>query len=465
MNNFKEKLEWLTKNGYEYGTGVLPYINNKLGIKLNEFGEYQTFLKDDNSIFNDSEVSYLEKVNVMLSSLSESDVSKNLFSRIPNMKYSKPIGYYLDTYVGYVSEGEYRENASSGGFGTWIFTELMDKGYIDSVIHIKKAKKDGVLFEYSISKNKEEVIEGAKTKYYPVELSEVLDIVKKIPGKYAVIGLPSYIMELRLLAMDDSIIRERILFMIGLVCGHQKSTKFADILAWQCGIKPGNLKMIDFRKKLNHGPSSSYAIEVTGTVDGEEKKIVREMKDLYGGDWGKGLFKVRASDFSDDVMNETADLTLGDAWLPKYTADNKGNNILVVRNPIIAELIKDALLEKRIVLDTVTADTIYQSQISHYRHTQDELCYRLYKMEKKGIKIPVKRFESSNKGLSFERKRIQDIREKICEIAPVQFNKAVEKDDLNYFMNKLRLLDFSYKIIYKNAKIRKKLLRLIGVKS
>ncbi|HFU5884200.1 TPA: coenzyme F420 hydrogenase/dehydrogenase beta subunit N-terminal domain-containing protein, partial [Enterococcus faecium] len=136
-----------------------------------------------------------------------------------------------------------------GGFATWILKELLEQKYVDYVINVKATQHPEKLFSYSISKSVEEIIKGSKTKYYPVELSEVLKIVKEVPGKYAIIGLPSFIMELRLLSEIDETIKERITFMIGLVCGHQKSSKFADILAWQCGIKPGELKSIDFRKK------------------------------------------------------------------------------------------------------------------------------------------------------------------------------------------------------------------------
>ncbi|MCG3561936.1 DEAD/DEAH box helicase, partial [Klebsiella pneumoniae] len=58
-------------------------------------------------------------------------------------------------------------------------------------------------------------------------------------------------------------------------------------------------------------------------------------------------------DFTDDVMNETADITLGDAWLPEYTMDSEGNNIVIIRNPIIKRIVEKALTEGRIKLDEI----------------------------------------------------------------------------------------------------------------
>lgn len=447
----------LKNNNYDFGTGIWPFINDKFSVKINSRGEYQVYLTNNSEVFSDTEIELLKETNCNYSSVNEYDVSKELFGNAS--RYDKRIGFYRNLYAGHVTEGNYRENASSGGFGTWIFTELLERGYIDSVIHVKKADNNPKMFEYSISKSIDQIIAGAKTKYYPVELSEVLKIVKENPGKYAFIGVPSFVMEMRLLCKQDSVINERIKFVIGLVCGHQKSTKFADFLAWQCDIKPGNLLNINFRKKLDYGPSSSYAIEVEGLIDGEKQVITKEMSQIYNADWGKGLFKIKASDFSDDIMNETADVTLGDAWLPEYTKDSMGNNIIVVRNKTIDHIIKEAIKEKRIAIDKVDPDTIYRSQLAHYRHSYDELGYRLYKKNFEKKWVPKKRVNPS-KDYPFVRRKIQDIREKYCDLCPAEFNKAVEIDDFNYFKKKMKVYDLKYRALYKIVAIQNRVKQL-----
>lgn len=40
----------------------------------------------------------------------------------------------------------------------------------------------------------------------------------------------------------------------------------------------------------------------------------------------------KACDFCDDVFAETADIALGDAWLPEYVQDGNGTNVVVTRN-------------------------------------------------------------------------------------------------------------------------------------
>ena len=373
MKNFNYLYNKYIKSGYELYYGTWSIIDPNIISVINEYGSYEPRLIRDQDITDNS----LEKIEriILSSDLSHNEtyVSKQLFGGNANIKYDEKLGYYLGLYIGFVKELDYRKNGSSGGFGTWILTELLNKGLIDGVIHVKENDNKEKLFEYTISNNQDEVIEGASTKYYPVELSEILRKVKGQPGKYAIVGTPAVIMGIRLLSEEDPIIKDRIKYTIGLVCGHHKSTKFAEFLAWQCGIEPGNLKKINFRKKIENSNSNDYAMEAIGEIDNVEEVVSKKMSTLYGHDWGKGLFKEISSDYTDDVMNETADITLGDAWLPQYTIDSMGNNILIVRNKDINDIILEGIELKRLKLDITDAEMINKSQSAHYRHTRDEL--------------------------------------------------------------------------------------------
>jgi coenzyme F420-reducing hydrogenase beta subunit len=457
LNDYKKLYQLIVNGGYNYGTGTWAYLNKKIEMSLNKYGEYVPV--SNSASFTVEELDQLKENTLLLSNNNETEISRALFSDITDIKYNKRIGYYSGLYIGYVSEGRFRENGSSGGVSSWIFKELLERNEIDYVIQVKKSAQEDKLFEYGISKEVTEVMNSAKTKYYPVEYSEVLDFVRRTPGKYAIIGLPSFITSLRILSRKDKILKKRIKYTIGLVCGHQKTANFANFLAWQCGIAPGKIKEINFRKKLDNLPSNQYAVEITGTVNGQTKKVVKRMSELKGGNWGQGFFKVRASDFTDDVMNETADITLGDAWLPQYTSDSKGNNIVIVRNPFLKKIIDEGIATNKLHMDAVNVGTIIQSQSSHFRHTQDELSYRLYKKDRKNIWRPQKRVKASDE-ISFLRKKIQDQREKIALCSSDYFVEAVQKNDLNFFNYKITPLVRKYQSFYFLQKVQRKL-RLI----
>ena len=55
------------------------------------------------------------------------------------------------------------------------------------------------LFRYRISRTPDELADGAKSRYYPVEMSEVLETIRRVPGRYAVVGVPCFIKAVHLL--------------------------------------------------------------------------------------------------------------------------------------------------------------------------------------------------------------------------------------------------------------------------
>lgn len=453
---------------YSEASGVIPVADKNFFMELNEFGIYEEKVHSQEKFNSD----ILEKVSPNFNKdTDESEVAKKLYSDIPGIKHNEQLGYYLDTYVGYVKEGDYRKNASSGGLGTWIFAELFNKDLIDGVIHVKENTSDtsDVLFKYDISRTIDEIAEGAKTRYYPVELSEVLELVKDNPGRYAIIGIPSFIYAVRLLQEYDPIFKERIVYTIGLLCGHQKSTKFAEYMGWQVGIKPGDLEKIDFRYKLEDRPASNYGIRMTGLVDGERKTIIKPKDELLGQDWGLGIFKVYASDYIDDVMNETADITIGDAWIPPYNQDPKGTNVVIVRDPVIQNILLDGTKEGRLSLEEVDKDLILKSQAAHFRHNRDELKYRLQKKDRSQQWRPKKRVDANHTVIPI-RQKIQDIRTKISSSSHILYKEAVEIRDKAYFEKKMNKLLASYDRVYSRYHLIRKNYRqafhkiLLGIK-
>ncbi|EOB2820169.1 Coenzyme F420 hydrogenase/dehydrogenase, beta subunit C-terminal domain [Vibrio vulnificus] len=442
-----EVREFNEKKKYSEVSGVAAFVEPKIKIRLNDFGLYEELVDaPQNSMLSP----LVEKVSPYLNAKdNESVLAENLYSKLDGINYDKRIGYYDSLYVGHVVEGNYRKNASSGGMGTWIFKALLDEGLIDGVVHVKhnSDKSSEVLYKYEISRSVEEVLTGAKTKYYPVELSEVLKIIKENKGRYAIIGIPSFIKAIRLVCLYDPVINERIAFTVGLICGHQKSSKFAEYMAWQVGIEPGNLKEIDFRHKLHDKPADSYAIRMTGYINSKLVTVIKPKSELDGQNWGLGYFKPLASDFTDDVFNETADIVVGDAWLPEYTADSGGNNIVIVRDKTIGRVLHDAIEKNKLCMLPVSVDKIFSSQSAHYRHTHDELVYRSLSQKKKSNWYPKNRvLEYSD--ISYLRGKVQKLRMDISEQSHVIYKEAVKRNDLNYFHKNMNNLNFKYKLVY-----------------
>lgn len=435
---------------YSDANGVSTIIDPNIKMVFNQFGLYEEYINPKITDINDQVKNVMSH---LYTHTHETKIGKKLFGSVANIKYDQQLGYYKHLYAGYVKEGNYREIATAGGIATWLFSELFNKNLIDGVIHVKKNKDENseILFKYDISYSVEEIKAGAKSKYYPVEMSEVLNIVKNKPGRYAVIGSPSFIMSLRLLCQEKPLFKDRIRFMIGLIVGHHKSARFAESIAWQVGIKPGDLKYIDFRKSILDKPASKYAVELEGYIDGHLEKIIKPMDQFIDQDWGGGYFKAIASDYLDDVFNETADITLGDAWLDRYDVDPMGTNVVITRNETIDQIMIQALKEQRLHLDSLTVEQVRSTQTSHYRHTHDELSYRLLKLKNQNKWYPSKRVNPNNHISDF-RKKVQDFREMIRDDSHLYYLKARQNQDFKIYQEQMIKRQKAYKELYRLKK-------------
>jgi coenzyme F420-reducing hydrogenase beta subunit len=451
MNKFNKSSIWgkVIKGDYCIGCGACASVKDSpLSIELKNNGMYQANLKPLNDL--SSQDTAIDKVCPFSdSSLNEDQISQKLFAG--KCQYDSKIGYYLQTFAGYVTEGEFRNKGSSGGIGTWVLSHLLEKNLVDYVIHIHSqspTENDPRLFKYGVSSTIDQVMAGAKTRYYPVEMSQVLKIVREQPGRYAIIGVPCFIKAVRLLMIEDEIFHERIKFCIGLICGHLKSTQFAEMFAWQLGIEPKTIEKIDFRKKLPATSASAYGVEVTGKENNQlTTKTSRPVNEMFGTNWGLGFFKYKACDYCDDITAETADLTVGDAWLPQFVKDHRGTNVVVVRNQILAEILQEGVEEQSLHLDSITPQDVIQSQDANYRHRRIGLAYRLYLAEKKGDWHPPKRVRSSSSMLPWIQKRFV-LRMELADKSHTFFQEALVSGSFSYFVEKMTPLIESYQNTY-----------------
>src|SRR5205085_2539411 len=155
-------------------------------------------------------------------------------------------------------------------------------------------------------------------------------------------GIPCFIKAVQMLRRRDPVCNERIVFTLGLFCGHMKSARFLESQALQMGVKPHSLKGFDFRKKLPDRPANWYRSEA---VDRSGHVMQQDWWNMVDGDWGAGYFMNSACNFCDDVVAETADISLGDAWVEPYSSDGWGTNVVIVRSNDAHELIERGIAE------------------------------------------------------------------------------------------------------------------------
>src|SRR4028119_516046 len=136
--------------------------------------------------FRRKTVSFAQTCPFSPSARNEDELADDLFPDAEH--HHSSTGRFRAAYVGYVADEDFRERGSSGGMVSWVATELLRAGLIDAVAHVRAVENpqnEGRFFRYDISRTEEEIRDGAKSRYYPVELSDVLRTIRAIPGRYA----------------------------------------------------------------------------------------------------------------------------------------------------------------------------------------------------------------------------------------------------------------------------------------
>lgn len=396
--------------------------------------------------------------------LNESQIAQQRYGE--NCRWHGLLGYYQSCFVGHVQEADFRDKGSSGGLVTWILAELLKKNLVDAVVHVGDqipSKQDSRIAGYRISRDVNALRQNAKSRYHPVEFSEVLKELKNTNERIAFVGVPCFIKAVRLLCEESPQLEAQVKFTVALVCGHLKSLAFAQMFSWQMGIAPKQLQRFDFRVKLPQYPANRYGV----TGESVTKTETRPTHQLFGGNWGHGLFKYKACDYCDDVFGETADIAIGDGWLPGFKDDYRGTNVAVVRNPEIHELVLQGINSQRLELKEISPDIVADSQTSGIRHRREGLFYRATAKDKAGQWRPQKRVLFSK--IQFRRKRSKMFlaRERLVEASHQAFREAIERDDYSHFERTMTPLIAKYESLQKPHlvyRIVSALLRRVGIR-
>lgn len=461
MNKY-DIFETVVPGGYCIGCGACAAVSARVSIKLTPLGTYQADIDRDIPIGDPAAAACAAVCPFSEQAEDETSIGQRLFAAKTDHpaddgpEWHDEIGFHRGTYVGHVVEGAFREEGSSGGMATWILLELMARGEIDGVIHVhpcdEPAGDTSLLFKMAISRTPDEVRRGARSRYYPVTMVSALEKLRENPDlRYAIVGVPCFVKAVRLLACQDVFFAQAIRFHIGLVCGHFKSAAYAQYLGWLAGVAPEDLRTVEFRRKTPGLPANQYVFTATSRSTADVSEILATR--FPAGDWGLGFFKYKACDFCDDVFAETADVTIGDAWLPQYVNEFRGTNIVVVRHPALVPVIEDAIASSRLALEPLSPSLVAESQRAGLRNRREGLACRLHDAARRGEWVPPKRVPATPPDRKPTRANVYRLREQLSRESHPTFDIARRLGDIAVFNERMAPFVAAYR-----ARVRPSLL-------
>lgn len=425
-------IEKVISNEFCVGCGTCKLaLHDNANMKLNNLGFYNVEVKSETDLQSATKLCPFSN-----DAKNETKLGSELYKS--HLKYDERVGYFSNVYAGSIKDSSIKINSSSGGLTSWFIKKLLINNEVDAVIHVGQSESDSALFEYKISESVEDVdLKGnKKSRYYPVSLASIIEKVESSNKTFVFVGIPCFVKSIRLAQSEGYL--KNIKFCISLLCGHMKSAAFAENLAWQVGVSPERLKTIDFRMKSPEFNANNYFIEVTSDDD---RKVLQQNSKLLGSNWGHGFFKHKSCDFCDDLAGELADVTFGDAWLPRYVPDYQGTNIVVSRHELFDNYISE--YSDELFIDELTVEDFFESQAGNYRHRRDGLKPR---SENISGWIPNKRLELSKNEVSQKRKEIYLTRYYLSQKSNELFMLAKKKRSYSFFKLKIVPVVFRYEL-------------------
>lgn len=316
------------------------------------------------------------------------------------------IGRFENTYVGYANE--YRETSSSGGIATFIFEQLLKQKIVNHLFIVKEINET---YQYQWFDTVEQIKQISKTRYIPVTLENLFKEIDSKEGKVAVSGVACFVKAIRLKQYYYPQYKEKIPFIVGIICGGLKSRFFTDYLAQKSGIE-GEYRKQEYRIKDAQSTASDYSF---GAYNEENQHFQIKMRKV-GDMWGTGLFKSLACEFCTDVATELADISLGDAWLHPYVQDGMGNSVILTRSKLAEKIIANGKKNKELIIQNLSLNSFIASQSGGFNHRQKAIKFKVHSIFKtRKIKTHYrKRFE---KNITWEYKRVINLRLKTRELS------------------------------------------------
>jgi coenzyme F420-reducing hydrogenase beta subunit len=325
--------------------------------------------------------------------INETDLAKAEFENIKGIKHNPVTGFYLDLYAGYSKVDDHRINAAAGGLTTWLLETLLKEKIINRACCVTPCVGPDTLFRYTIVDSVEDIRKASRSVYYPVELSKIIPEILNSSGRCAVVGLPCVLKGIRLAVSHNNKLGDRIVVLIGLICGQLKSKYFAEYLCALAGGDPSELISATFRVKDSQRHHLDHRFEFTcGFGDNPAKGHIYQSEGMSWL-WGQDCFKLNACNFCDDVTAEVADVTFGDAVDEAYSYGNTGSNFAIVRSPLVNTILRQGADSGQLVLDRVSEQAVLERQKGLVKQKRSDLQHRLYRrLSRTDVSyVPVKR--------------------------------------------------------------------------
>lgn len=288
--------------------------------------------------------------------------------------YSEELGYYSKISAIRSQDSTITKNASSGGAMTAVALHLLNEGIVSGVVVTKNIGSRNLTY---IATDKLALIESQGSKYCPVPALDIKELVEGFDGVLAFIGTPCQIAAIHGMQASKeqcSAWSHKIIFTMANFCGGFRDLRETDLLIERAGFDPKNIDSLSYRGNGQPG----------------EMKITKgtKCKALKYPDYvrGTGIAKHKRCRFCVDATGELADISFGDAWIPRFLESGKAWSLAVARSSKGNKIINDMSIKEKLHELSVSEEEVIKSQIGNistkkYRQAARMMVANLFRIQ------------------------------------------------------------------------------------
>ena len=271
------------------------------------------------------------------------DLNKFVFGELPS---NWLCGVVKNSYISYSNDENIRRNSASGGVITRTLMYLLETKKVKGVICIQLGKNVPYKAEPVIIKKKEDLIKTAQSVYSVTPVNTILKILDKEEGPFAYVGLPDQVASIRKLQKLGHKGANKIKYILGPYTGTQMYFE-----AIRSFLRSNNVKSEEEITSLKYRAGEWPGYLEIKLKDG---RVLRAEKFYYN--YLIPFFITSSSLQVVDFTNELTDISVGDAWSPKYEGKGKGYSVVLSRTEQGDAILQEMSKKKLITLEDVNLD-------------------------------------------------------------------------------------------------------------
>jgi len=264
------------------------------------------------------------------------------------------LGEMVNQYIGYSNDFEVRESAASGGIVSEVLIYLLDNNLIDGALVSKlKIQNNKITPEVFVAKTREQILDARTSIYFSYPLLQHIDLVKNFEGQLAIVGLPCQISAIKYICDHDKKLDDKIVFKVGLFCGHASKRKLLESYLQDKNIKESDITKFIFRK--GHWRGKTYIYLKNDDVKVYPFQDYSIYQNLY-------FYSEKFCMHCSDHTAEFSDISIGDVWDHKFKKLNTKHSLLLTRNKHAQELIAEMIKMSKLTLNLISKKDVFIAQ-------------------------------------------------------------------------------------------------------